>query len=97
MCCNNFATLSWLQTIDWSGKQDFLATGQKDFFDENDQAYQTVRASGNLTLFTFPTAGHLVPMDQPKLAFDMMQNFVQQNSMSQWFYKLQDPIRSEDL
>ncbi|KEQ17663.1 hypothetical protein GZ78_08170 [Endozoicomonas numazuensis] len=96
MCCNYFATVSWLQNIDWSGKEAFLATTQKDFYDVYDQAYQTVRSSDNLTMFTFPTAGHLVPMDQPKLAFDMMKNYVQKNSMSQWFKALPARVQDKD-
>ena len=72
--CENF-----LKDLIWGGASDWhLAHRDVWYVDgEPDQPAGYVRQGGGLTYVVIRGAGHLVPQDQPKRAFDMITRFIE--------------------
>lgn len=80
------ATMAWLPTMPWGQLQEWLAAPRTTWVspqgavESNDDTVPNIagyiRSYGGLTHMTVGGAGHLVPMDQPERAQDMIQRFV---------------------
>ena len=67
---------AWVTTIDWPGAKEFLAARRKVWrIGERVAAY--TRRHENLTQLIVVGAGHMVPMNQPEVAFRMMKRFAE--------------------
>ena len=80
------ATMAWLPTMRWAKLSEWFATNRTTWVspagavEPNDNTVPKyagyIRSFGGLTHMTVGGAGHLVPMDQPERAQDMIQRFV---------------------
>ncbi len=75
MDCNFMGADAWLQALDWPEGAAFKATPRTPWF-IGDQWAGHSRAAGNLTQVLVNGAGHLVPMDQPEFAFEMLETWL---------------------
>jgi len=69
-------TENFLNALDWSGKYIYAMTPRTIWKVRGDVAGY-VRKAKNLTQVMVRNAGHILPFDQPKWAFDMIQRFIQ--------------------
>ncbi len=62
---------AWTQALRWSGHKDFNAAEDRPWGTAGE-----VRSAGPLTFLRVYEAGHMVPMDQPQVALDMINTFM---------------------
>ncbi|KMS93504.1 hypothetical protein BVRB_030810, partial [Beta vulgaris subsp. vulgaris] len=63
------------QYLMWDGKHEFVKSRKAWRHRENLGGY--MRTGGNLTHLVVYDAGHMVPLDQPEISFDVMMKFTQ--------------------
>lgn len=76
LICNWLGNSRWVHAMNWSGKKDFSAAASKAFVVDGSEAGQ-MKSHGPLAFLKVYKAGHMVPMDQPKAALDMLQKWTQ--------------------
>ncbi|WP_062260352.1 S10 family serine carboxypeptidase-like protein [Endozoicomonas arenosclerae] len=91
LCCGPSTTEDWLQTLPkygWTEGQAFLNSTFQSWSDSEQQmgeyrAYPLGSVPGNARLiqYTVLNAGHLVPMDQPAAALEMITSFIRYSPM----------------
>ena len=69
-------TENFLNSLEWSGKYIY-ATAPRKIWKVEGQVAGYVRQAKNLKQVMVRNAGHILPYDQPKWAFDMIQRFIQ--------------------
>ena len=69
-------TEAFLNALEWSGKYIY-STAPRQIWKVNDDVAGYVRVAKNLIQVMVRNAGHILPFDQPKWAFDMIQRFIQ--------------------
>ena len=75
MDCNFMGTDAWIENLSWSFDAEFKALRRTSWHDEGSVA-GWVRSARTLTQIVIANAGHLVPLDQPKIALDMLDRFL---------------------
>jgi carboxypeptidase C (cathepsin A) len=75
MDCNFMGTDAWLQALPWSFGAEFKALRRTPWKQER-AIVGYARTAQNLTQVLVLGAGHLVPMDQPKVALEMLDRFL---------------------
>jgi carboxypeptidase C (cathepsin A) len=75
MDCNFMGTDAWLQALDWSFGAE-LKSRRRTPWKEDGAIVGWARAAQSLTQVLVANAGHLVPMDQPKVALEMLDRFL---------------------
>jgi len=73
--CNHLGVERMLEHLDWSGRDDWLMADNF-AFSVGGQPVGYVKANAHLGFMTVLSAGHMVPMDQPSVALEMMRRFV---------------------
>jgi len=73
--CNYLGGQAWVNGLDWSGKNAFNALPLKEWKVQNKTAGLAKSYQGFTFLEVFD-AGHMVPMDQPVNALDMLKRFL---------------------
>lgn len=73
--CNWMGNKAWTLDLDWSGKAAFNAEGDHDWV-VDDKQVGLARTADTLTFLQIFNAGHMVPMDQPKYALSMLNDFI---------------------
>eukprot|EP00658_Telonema_sp_P-2_P054108 TRINITY_DN4302_c0_g1_i1.p1 TRINITY_DN4302_c0_g1~~TRINITY_DN4302_c0_g1_i1.p1 ORF type:complete len:446 (+),score=94.73 TRINITY_DN4302_c0_g1_i1:62-1399(+) len=69
--CNWLGNRAWTLALPWSGHDGFNAEGEHAW----KAASGTARTHGGLTFLQVHNAGHMVPLDQPEAALDMVNTF----------------------
>lgn len=72
--CNYLGNQAWTYELNWKGGKEFQSAEPHDWHDNGGLA----RSSGGLTFLQVYDGGHMVPADQPKVALDMITDFVNQ-------------------
>ncbi|CAB4061684.1 CPVL [Lepeophtheirus salmonis] len=67
-------TESFITSMKWSGADEYITTKRKIWRFGNDVAGYA-KEVGNLTQVLVRNAGHMIPYDQPKWAFDLIHRF----------------------
>ncbi|XP_073977709.1 venom serine carboxypeptidase-like [Rhodnius prolixus] len=67
-------SINFIRSLNWSGAEEYKTAERKLWYVDNELAGYT-KSVGNLTEVLVRNAGHLVPSDQPKWAFDLMNKF----------------------
>jgi len=76
--CNWVGNQKWVRDMQWPGKEAFNAAPVLPWTPKGgDAPAGTFQATGNLTFVRVFDAGHMVPMDQPVAALDMLDRFIQ--------------------
>jgi len=73
--CNWMGGNYWTQQMQWSGQNQFNSQNFTDWHVSGTVAGE-VKAYNNLAFLKVANAGHMVPMDQPKNALDMLKRFL---------------------
>lgn len=68
--CNWEGGLQWMNSLEWSGQNEFNNANVKNV------QYGLKKTFKNFTFVKVFGAGHMVPMDQPKEALDMIVDFI---------------------
>ncbi|CAK7332207.1 unnamed protein product [Dovyalis caffra] len=76
LICNWLGNSRWVNGMAWSGKKDFGAAPTVPFVVEGAEAGQ-LKSHGPLSFLKVLNAGHMVPMDQPKAALQMLKSWMQ--------------------
>jgi len=76
--CNWMGGYAWASQLKWNGQQQFNQTAWKNWM-VGGKAAGTSKTSLNLTFLKVANAGHMVPMDQPLNALDMLKRFLKNN------------------
>ncbi|NP_001313085.1 serine carboxypeptidase-like precursor [Nicotiana tabacum] len=81
LICNWLGNSNWVHAVEWSGQKDFGAAPSVSFtVDGEEKGIQ--KSYGPLTFLKVHDAGHMVPMDQPKAALEMLQRWTAQGKLS---------------
>lgn len=75
MDCNFMGTDAWIRSVNWSYKDAFLNQPRTPWMNDGVLAGH-IRQFDKLTQVLVNGAGHLVPMDQPKNALALLNNFI---------------------
>ena len=73
--CNWMGNKRWTLAMPWAGQQSFNDAKETPFVVDGQDAGSFIH-SGPLTFMRVYNAGHMVPMDQPKAALEMISRFV---------------------
>ena len=73
--CNWRGGEAWTHECEWSGQADFNANDYEDW-NVDGQAAGALKTNKNLRFLRVFDAGHMVPMNQPKAALQMLTDFI---------------------
>jgi len=73
--CNYYGGRAWVKSINWPGKDNYNNAPLKDWLVDGKQAGQS-KSYKNLNFLQVNEAGHMVPMNQPKNALDMLHHLL---------------------
>lgn len=75
-------TENYLKQTNWTGAEKYSSAEKKIWYvDENDaEIAGYVKEAENLQFVVVRNAGHILPYDQPRVAFDLIKRFVEKNS-----------------
>ena len=73
--CNYLGGKAWTESLEWSGKSDFVEKNLTNWV-YNGTNVGEFKSASNLTLLFIENAGHMVPMNQPKVSLEMVRNFI---------------------
>ncbi|XP_055833783.1 serine carboxypeptidase-like [Solanum dulcamara] len=76
LICNWLGNSNWVHAVEWSGQKGFETAPSVSFtVDGEEKGVQ--KKYGPLTFLKVHDAGHMVPMDQPKAALEMLQRWIE--------------------
>ncbi|XP_078178376.1 serine carboxypeptidase-like [Carex rostrata] len=76
LICNWLGNSRWVQAMEWSGQKDFMLAPNQSFIVDGKEA-GVLKSHGPLSFLKVHNAGHMVPMDQPKAALQMLKSWTQ--------------------
>ncbi|XP_026440123.1 serine carboxypeptidase-like isoform X2 [Papaver somniferum] len=76
LICNWLGNSNWVHAMEWSGRQDFIRAANASFVVDGAEAGK-LKNHGPLSFLKVHDAGHMVPMDQPKAALEMLKRWTQ--------------------
>ncbi|XP_077221714.1 serine carboxypeptidase-like [Tasmannia lanceolata] len=76
LICNWLGNSRWVHSMEWSGQQAFAAAPNVPFLVDGIEGGQ-LKSYGPLSFLKVHDAGHMVPMDQPKAALEMLKRWTQ--------------------
>ncbi|KVI09702.1 Peptidase S10, serine carboxypeptidase [Cynara cardunculus var. scolymus] len=74
LICNWLGNSRWVHAMEWSGQKEFGASADVPFMVGGSEA-GLFKTHGPLTFLKVHDAGHMVPMDQPKAALNMLKRW----------------------
>ncbi|KAG7383040.1 hypothetical protein PHYBOEH_010102 [Phytophthora boehmeriae] len=75
LMCNWVGNQAWVMALDWHGKDQFNYALNRPFVTSNDKDAGRVHSFENLAFIRVFNSGHMVPMDQPVVSFEMINKF----------------------
>ncbi|XP_020600228.1 serine carboxypeptidase-like [Phalaenopsis equestris] len=75
LICNWLGNSRWVHAMEWSGQQAFTSSPEKPFIVDGKQAGE-LKSHGPLSFLKVHDAGHMVPMDQPRAALEMLRRWM---------------------
>ncbi|KAK9126607.1 hypothetical protein Scep_015453 [Stephania cephalantha] len=76
LICNWLGNSRWVHALEWSGKEEFSKAANVSFNVEGAEA-GIMKSYGPVIFIKVHNAGHMVPMDQPKAALEMLKRWTQ--------------------
>ncbi|XP_077214259.1 serine carboxypeptidase-like [Tasmannia lanceolata] len=76
LICNWLGNFRWVNSMEWSGQQMFVGAPMEPFTVDDKEA-GLLKTYGPLSFLKVHDAGHMVPMDQPKAALEMLKRWTQ--------------------
>eukprot|EP00249_Psilotum_nudum_P018317 c26745_g1_i1 orf=515-2047(-) len=84
LICNWLGNSRWVSAIEWSGKDKYALALSKPFMVDGEEA-GIISSFGPLNFLKVHNSGHMVPMDQPKAALEMIKRFTRENALDNSF------------
>ncbi|TXG49454.1 hypothetical protein EZV62_025329 [Acer yangbiense] len=76
LICNWLGNSRWVHAMEWSEQKEFVASPEVSFAVNGSDAGK-LKSHGPLSFLKVHNAGHMVPMDQPKAALEMLRRWMQ--------------------
>ncbi|CAK8576180.1 unnamed protein product [Lathyrus sativus] len=76
LICNWLGNSNWVHAMEWSGQNQFATSKTVQFLVDGVEAGM-LKSYGPLSFLKVNGAGHMVPMDQPKVALEMLVKWMQ--------------------
>lgn len=76
LICNWLGNSRWVHAMEWAGQKNFVASSEVPFEVDGTEA-GLMKGYGPLSFIKVHDAGHMVPMDQPKAALEMLKRWTQ--------------------
>ncbi|WJX74325.1 Serine carboxypeptidase-like 48 [Trifolium repens] len=76
LICNWLGNSRWVDAMNWSGQKEFNSSPATPYLVHNKEA-GILKSHGPLAFLKVKEAGHMVPMDQPKAALQMLKDWMQ--------------------
>ncbi|XP_052200207.1 serine carboxypeptidase-like isoform X1 [Diospyros lotus] len=76
LICNWLGNSRWVHAMKWTGQKEFVASPEVPFAVDSSEA-GILKSYGSLSFLKVHDAGHMVPMDQPKAALEMLKRWTQ--------------------
>ncbi|PON48841.1 Serine carboxypeptidase-like [Trema orientale] len=76
LICNWLGNSRWVHAMEWTGQKEFVASPEVPFLVDGSEA-GVLKSHGPLSFLKVHDAGHMVPMDQPKAALEMLKRWTQ--------------------
>ncbi|XP_065870576.1 serine carboxypeptidase-like [Euphorbia lathyris] len=76
LICNWLGNSRWVHAMEWSGQKKFVSSPEVPFKVDNSEG-GVLKSHGPLAFLKVHDAGHMVPMDQPKAALEMLKRWTQ--------------------
>ncbi|CAN1339478.1 Serine carboxypeptidase 3 [Linum perenne] len=74
LICNWLGNSRWVHAMEWSGQKEFVSSPELSFEVDGSEAGK-LKTHGPLSFLKVHNAGHMVPMDQPKAALEMLKRW----------------------
>ena len=74
--CNWLGNKKWVKDLEWEGKENFNLDEDKPWNLTTGETMGRIRAYKNFKFLQVYNAGHMVPMDQPQAASQMLNAFL---------------------
>ena len=74
--CNWLGNHRWVKAMEWSGSARFNAAMPQPFVVDGTTAGDVTELEGSLSFVKVSESGHMVPMDQPRNAVEMLRRFI---------------------
>jgi len=75
--CNWFGGQAWTNAVQWPGQSQFNSTSYVDWVITSGSTAGEFKNVDNFTFLKVYNAGHMVPMNQPQAALEMLNTFLQ--------------------
>lgn len=75
--CNWLGNKAWVLDLEWEGKNGFNKAADADWAGPDGKSAGRLRKHNNFSFLQIYRAGHMVPMDQPAAALQMLNGFIQ--------------------
>ncbi|XP_057965311.1 serine carboxypeptidase 3-like [Malania oleifera] len=72
--CNWLGNSRWVHAMEWSCQKEFVASPETPFIVDGSEA-EVLKSHGPVAFLKVHDAGHMVPMDQPKAALEMLKRW----------------------
>ncbi|WJX74328.1 Serine carboxypeptidase-like 48 [Trifolium repens] len=76
LICNWLGNSRWVDAMNWSGQKEFTESSATPYLVDSEEV-GTLKSHGPLAFLKVKDAGHMVPMDQPKAALQMLRDWMQ--------------------
>ncbi|CAL9083438.1 unnamed protein product [Musa textilis] len=76
LICNWLGNSRWVHAMEWAGQSGFVSSSEIPFLVDGVEA-GLLKSHGSLSFLKVHDAGHMVPMDQPKAALEMLKRWTQ--------------------
>ncbi|XP_058748482.1 serine carboxypeptidase-like [Vicia villosa] len=76
LICNWLGNSRWVDAMEWSGQKEFEKSPITPYLVDRKES-GSLKTHGPLAFLKVKEAGHMVPMDQPKAALQMLQDWMQ--------------------
>lgn len=76
LMCNWVGNQAWVMQLEWSGRKQFTEAPNRPFVVSEEKDAGRVRSFENLAFIRVFDSGHMVPMDQPLVSFEMINRFL---------------------
>ncbi|KAL5709893.1 Protein cbp3 [Ranunculus cassubicifolius] len=75
LICNWLGNSRWVESMEWSGQQQYGGSPIVPFVVDGEEAGE-LKTYGPLSFLKVHNAGHMVPMDQPKASLEMLNRWI---------------------
>ena len=74
--CNWLGNKKWAKALEWDGKEEFNLAEDKPWHLTTGENMGRIRSHNNFKFLQVYDAGHMVPMDQPQAAVEMLNSWL---------------------